>query len=72
MKDEAIQPTEQSSEHGESRVPSHSGAASGSLCIVCQKPHNEHDRCPECGYSYCDDLIHWDHYRCGQPLPRRP
>jgi hypothetical protein len=38
-------------------------------CIICDKPIDEHLRCPVCGYSKCDNLIHWDHHLCKGKIP---
>ena len=41
-------------------------------CSLCGLPIDNHPRCPNCGYTYCDCQIQGDHRLCGHPTPEKP
>ena len=41
-------------------------------CNFCGLPREDHEQCPECGYTWCDVQMRRDHYMCGKPQPKPP
>ena len=54
----------------EPNSPSPAGATA-ELCQYCEELLVNHKRCPNCGYSQCDAMMHGDHYLCKGKIPER-
>jgi len=42
------------------------------MCDFCGLPERVHERCADCGYTYCDAQFLDDHRLCGSPTPMPP